>query len=102
MPKPHENEERVAGGDDLRRGFAAAYPPSRKLDELLRAFHAGDYRRVRPAAQRLAQKAKDPEVRRAAADLRARLEPGRLATFLFLLPLGLLLVLVAHYLFGTH
>lgn len=86
--------------DRLRQGFAAGYPPSKKLDQLLEAFRAGDYRRVRKDAARLARKAKSPEVRRAAADLGERLAAGRLEIYLFLLPVALLILLAAHYLLG--
>lgn len=98
--EPADEPETTARRDDLRRGFAASYPASTELDELLRAFWAGRYAEVRPAAERLSQDAERAAVRRAAADLRARLEPGRLSTYLFLLPVGLLLWLVGHYLLG--
>jgi hypothetical protein len=95
-------EEASSPAKPHRPGFAASYPQSDELDALLAAFEAGNYRLVRRRAARLVETAEDDDVRRAADDLRRRLDPDRLTIFLFLLPLGLLLVLVVHYLLGTH
>ncbi|MCC6646079.1 MAG: hypothetical protein IT374_10970 [Polyangiaceae bacterium] len=67
----------------MRRGpratFARDFPRDAELDALVDAFEAGDYAAVRARAPELAARASDPEVRRAATELRARLEPDPLA-----------------------
>jgi len=79
-------------------GFALAYPRSAELDALLAKFEAGDYAAVRAGASRLARTSEQEDVRKAALDLRARLGPHPVSTYLFLLALALLAVLAAHYL----
>ncbi len=63
--------------------FAASYPDDAALGELVRAFQAGDYGRVRREAPTLAARSDDPEVARAARDLRARLDPDALTLGIF-------------------
>jgi hypothetical protein len=98
----HSEQSTKPTAEPLRRGFAAAYPPSKRLDGLLRSFWAGDYRTARREAARIAKRAKEPTVRKAAADLLSRLSPSRLELYLYLLPVALLLLLAAHYLFLHH
>lgn len=62
-----------------RATFARDYPRDAELDELLVAFEAGNYAFVRERAPKLADATSDPDVKRAALELRARLEPDPLA-----------------------
>ena len=102
QPQAESTASDSDGAGPGRPAFAAEYPASPELDELLAAFRAGNYQLVRQQATELARDTKDPHVRRAAQDLRQRLDPSRLSLYLFLLPVLLLLILVAHYLLGSH
>lgn len=102
QPQAESNRSDSKGEDSARPAFAVDYPASPELDELLAAFRAGNYQLARKQAAELIRGSKDPAVRRAAEDVRKRLEPGRLSLYLFLLPVFLLLILVAHYLLGSH
>ncbi|HEU4412991.1 MAG TPA: hypothetical protein VFS43_47555 [Polyangiaceae bacterium] len=79
--------------------FAADYPDDPALVELVRAFQAGDYGRVRREAPALAERGGDPEVARAARDLRARLDPDSLTLGIFI-GTGLLLALLTAWAYG--
>lgn len=83
-----------------RATFARDFPRHDALDALVDAFEAGDYATVREEAPRLAERTDDPEVRRAALELRARLEPDPLAKNILLGSALLLAFLVAW--FYTH
>ena len=80
--------------------FARAYPRDPELDALVDAFEAGNYARVREGAERLAGSAERDEVRRAARDLRRRVDPDPLMIYLLLAATALLVVLAVHY--WTH
>jgi hypothetical protein len=76
-----------------RPAFAKRYPRHPELDRLVDLFARGDHASVRAGAQQLAGRTDDPAVAAAARDLRARLEPDRLAWVLLLVPALLLLAL---------
>jgi hypothetical protein len=78
-------------------GFAEAYPRHPELDRLLDAFERGDYAAVRAGAPRLAESAKDEDVRRAARELRLRIDPDPLAAWLLLVAAALLVFLAGWY-----
>jgi hypothetical protein len=80
--------------------FARGYPREPELDALVAAFEAGNYARVREGAQRLAESAERDEVRRAARDLRKRVDPDPLMIYLLLAATALLVILAVHY--WTH
>jgi len=80
--------------------FARGYPREPALDALVAAFEAGNYARVLEGAQRLAESAERDDVRRAAKDLRRRIDPDPLMIYLLLAALALLVVLAVH--FWTH
>jgi hypothetical protein len=86
----------------VRPPFAAGYPRHAELDNLLAAFEAGDYATVREGAPRLAASTKNEEVRRAAIDLRKRIDPDLVSGALLLVALALALFLGAHYLRADH
>lgn len=65
-----------------RPSFAAGFPDDPALDALVRAFAEGDFARIRVEAPKLAESSDDPAVKSAARELRARIEPDRLALVL--------------------
>ena len=82
--------------DGLERPtFLLDFPRDPELEALIAAFEAGNYARVRAEAPLLAAKAEDPEVARAALELRRRIDPDPLARTLLLISALLLLVLSA-------
>jgi hypothetical protein len=84
--KASKSSEGARGAERAPRAlpFTDDYPDDPALLELVRAFEAGDYGRVRREAPALAARADDPDVARAARDLRARLDPDPLTLGLFL------------------
>lgn len=79
--------------------FAKSFPDDAELRELCRVFEAGDYARVRVEAAELAERRDKPdEVRAAASELRARIEPPRLAVRLLGLAAVLLTALASYHL----
>ena len=82
--------------------FARAYPADPALDRLVDAFERGDYAAVRAGAPVLAKTADSDDVRRAAADLRRRVDPDPLAVGLLLAAAALLVFLSAWYWSHAH
>jgi hypothetical protein len=80
-----------------RPRFLLAFPHDPKLDRLVAAFEAGDYRTVRGEAPELADQADDPRVRDAALELWRRIEPDPLLRYLLFASLGLLLFLLIYF-----
>lgn len=76
-----------------RPAFAAEFPSDPELDRLVEYFVRGNHRAVRDGAEALASKATDPEVKKAALELRARLEPDPIFRVLLGATLVLLVVL---------
>ena len=85
---------------DPRPKFARSFPKDPTLDSLLDAFVAGDYARVRKDAPSLAASTEDDDVRRAALELRRRIDPDPLSLVLVGLAALLLLLLAGYY--WTH
>jgi hypothetical protein len=76
-----------------RPHFLLKFPDHPELNQLVRAFEAGQYALVHEHGRELAEHAEDPAVRRAARELCRRIEPdplvkrllfGAIALFLFL------------------
>lgn len=82
--------------------FARAFPRDPELDALVRAFEAGDYARVRREAPALAERAKSKKVKQAARELRRRIDPDPLATFLLVGAVLLLVFLALWYWTQAH
>ncbi len=80
--------------------FAKAYPEDPTLQRLLDAFVEGDFALVRREAPELARSTQEPEVARAALDLKRRTEPDSTTITLLLASAGLLLFLILW--FHTH
>ena len=79
--------------------FAKEFPNDAELARLVRAYADGDYAAVREGAPKLAAKAKDPEVKRAAELLRDRIEPDSSARLLFGLTAALLVFLFVFWVY---
>lgn len=95
-----DDEERAGARREDVPAFAQSFPRDAALDALLAAFEAGDYGKVRKEAPLLAKSAEDPAVRKAAAELRRRLDPDPIAVYL-LGAAALLLVFLAGW-FWSH
>jgi hypothetical protein len=85
-----------------RPAFAKDFPRDPELDQLVDRFARGNHAAVREGAEALAARTDDPEVAAAARELRARLEPDRLAYVLLIFPALLLLTLTLWAVHRTH
>lgn len=86
-----------------RPRFLKSFPRQPELDQLVKAFEAGDFERVREGAPKLARESKDPSVRRAAQELSNRIKPDPLLKYLLLMSFLLLVYLTLFVYFGnTH
>jgi hypothetical protein len=79
-----------------RPRFLLEFPNDPALQELVRAFEAGNYRAVRDGAAQLAESTEDPIVRAAARELGRRIEPDPLMKYLLFVALGLFVFVVWH------
>jgi hypothetical protein len=98
MAKPQSEE----GPAETRPRFAAGFPADPELDALVRAFEAGDYKRVRDEAPKLAAKSEDAEVKRAAGVLVARTKADPTAVWLLVLAAALLVGLSTYWIVKAH
>lgn len=80
--------------------FALDFPDDPTLTALVAAFEQGDYARVRREAPALVQQTESVAVRKAARELRKRIEPDPLAVYL-LAGAALLLAFLAFW-YWTH
>lgn len=87
----------AVSAEPQRPPFARAYPADADLDALVRAFVAGDFATVRRDAEPLALRTGDPAIAAAARDLRRRIDPDPLATWLIVASAGLLAFLTAWF-----
>ncbi len=94
-PPAPEDEERIPA-------FARSFPRDAELDTLVAAFEAGDYARVRREAPALARRTEDDAVRRAARELRRRLDPDPGAVYMLLAAATLLVFLAGWYWLHPH
>lgn len=78
--------------------FLSELPPDPELQQITRAFEAGNYAQVRRLAREL--RSSDPEVQAAAQALLARTRPHPLILFLLALA-GLILLLISWYAWQT-
>jgi hypothetical protein len=88
-PRPRLN----ARGEE-RPHFLLELPHDPALEPLIEAFESGNYARVRAQAPEVAKHSADPEVRRAAEELLARIEPDPLVKLLLAVAIGLFLFVV--------
>jgi hypothetical protein len=101
---PSDDEASAAPDDPAETGpaFARGWPHDEALDALVAAFDAGDYARVRREAPDLARRTGDDAVRRAALELRRRLDPDPIAVYMLLAAAGLLAFLAGWYWLHPH
>ena len=82
-----------ANGNE-RPVFLLDFPEDPELEGLIAAFEAGNYAEVRRLSSGVAERAKDPDVRAAALELRRRIDPDPLSTYIVLISVALLLFLL--------
>jgi hypothetical protein len=82
--------------------FTRSFPDDPELNRLVQAFETGDYNAVRIGAPALAESTSDPRVRKAAVELRRRIEPAAAQLYLLGLTLALLIFLVAWVYLHQH
>jgi len=85
-----------------RPRFLLEFPHDPALQQLLRAFEAGNYRAVRTGAAKLAKSTDDPIVAAAARELGRRIEPDPLMKYLLFVALGLFVFIVWYTYQGQH
>jgi hypothetical protein len=84
-----------------RPAFLLRFPEDPELEEVIRAFEAGNYARVTELGTRLAETTKDVELRAAAEELVRRTEPDPLVRLMLGLVAALLLAVVAYAYFAA-
>lgn len=72
-----------------RPAFMLEFPRDPELEELMLAFEMGNFAKVRAEAEPLAQRTTDEAVRRAARELRRRIDPDPLILLLLGLSIAL-------------
>jgi len=100
-PEGEAPAEEVAAEEQVP-AFARGWPRDEALDALVAAFEAGDYARVRREAPALAQKTESDAVRRAARELRRRLDPDPSAVYMLMAAAALLVFLAGWYWLHPH
>jgi len=86
---PRARQRLNALGEE-RPAFLLEYPHDRELERLIAAFEAGDFALIRRDAPELARRTGDAAVRRAALELRRRIDPDPLLLVLLALSIALL------------
>ena len=82
-----------------RPAFLLEFPHDPDLEALIAAFEAGDYARIRREAPALARRTSDERVRRAALELRRRIDPDPLLLLLLALA-GALFAFLVLWIYG--
>ena len=88
--------------DEQVPAFARGWPHDPELDTLVTAFEAGDYARVRRGAPELSLRTGDDAVRRAARELKRRLDPDPVAVYMLMAAAALLAFLAGWYWLQPH
>lgn len=86
---------RLNAAGEERPAFLLEFPRDPELEALMAAFEDGDFARVRREAPELARRTRDDAVRRAALELRRRVDPDPLLVVLLVFALSLFAFLVA-------
>jgi hypothetical protein len=92
--RAHRRPRLNALGEERPR-FLLDFPEHEELEVLIRAFEAGDFATVRRNAPSLAARSTDAEVKKAALELRRRIDPDPLLVLLLMLAVSLFVFLVA-------
>jgi hypothetical protein len=78
-----------------RPAFMLEFPHDPELEELMQAFELGDFATVRAKAEPLAKRTNSEAVRRAALELRRRIDPDPLIVLLLGLSIALFVFIAA-------
>ncbi len=100
-PSAEANAVLNAEGRERPR-FLLEFPDEPALQQLVRAFEAGNYRAVREGAAALAESTEDPIVRAAARELGRRIDPDPLMKYLLFVALALFVFVVWYTYQGQH
>lgn len=92
---PAASEARLNALGEERPAFLLAFPEDPELEVLIRAFEDGDFAEVRRQAPELARRTSDAAVRRAALELRQRIDPDPLLVVMLVFSLSLFAIVVA-------
>jgi hypothetical protein len=87
--RPRARPRTNALGEE-RPAFLLEYPHDPELEQLIEAFEGGNFAQVRRDAPELARRTHDEAVRRAALELRRRIDPDPLLLVLLALSIALL------------
>jgi hypothetical protein len=90
----HRRARHNALGEE-RPAFLLDFPDDPELELLIVAFETGNFARVRRDAPELARRTQDESVRRAALELRGRIDPDPLLVVLLLFTLSLFVFILA-------
>ena len=82
--------------------FTRSFPDDPELNRLVSAFEAGNFATVRTDAPKLALQTDNAEVKKAALDLRRRIDPDPLQLYMLGLTLLLLVFLTAWFYLHKH
>jgi hypothetical protein len=86
-PAPSRPRRNALGEE--RPAFMLEFPHDPELEVLMQAFELGNFAKVRAEAEPLAQRTTDEAVRRAARELRRRIDPDPLVLLLLGLSIAL-------------
>jgi len=100
--RKRKRRDDAAKPTDDRPPFARVYPHHDALDRLVAAFDRGDFALVRSEIPAILDGDEDESVKRAAADLRRRLDPAPTSVFLWALGVALLVFLFGYYVSHSH
>jgi hypothetical protein len=92
----------VSDATPRKPAFAQGFPDDAALNELVEAFVRGDYARVRAEAPKLAESSESDAVKKAARELRARIEPDPLAMGMMIVTGVILLALSLYWIANAH
>jgi hypothetical protein len=84
-----------------RPAFLLSFPHDPELERLITAFELGNYALVREGAPKLLERSERPEVKAAARELLARIEPDPLVKFLLAVAIALFVAVVA-FVYHSH
>lgn len=102
-PEPATEASAVLNAEGRERPrFLLEFPNDPALQQLVRAFEAGNYQAVREGAAELVQSTEDPIVRAAARELGRRIDPDPLLKYLLFVALGLFVFVVWYTYQGQH
>jgi hypothetical protein len=102
-PEPATEASAVLNAEGRERPrFLLEFPNDPALQQLVRAFEAGNYQAVREGAAKLAESTEDPIVRAAARELGRRIDPDPLLKYLLFVALGLFVIVVWYTYQGQH